>query len=296
MAKRLFFSIVAVGVGALLACGSDDADADDNADDAAPGDAGSASPLLGRTFLSESVTEDGEPRTLLEGTRIEITFGDDGRINLNAGCNSIGGPVAIGAHKLVVDELSSTAAGCIPDELHEQDEWLSGILHSDPTYVLDGDRLRLESAGSVIEMLDRTVADPDPTVVAPDPTVADPNPTVADPDRPLDGTTWQLDGIVTGDAASSLVQGTGATLVFRDGRVEVSIEGCNQGSAAVTIGETEIEAGPLAMTRMACPPDITTVETAVTTVLDGTITYTIEASSLTLTHPSGNGLTLTAAE
>ena len=45
----------------------------------------------GRTFLSTSVTENGAPRALVDGTRIELTFAEDDRVTANAGCNIMGG-------------------------------------------------------------------------------------------------------------------------------------------------------------------------------------------------------------
>lgn len=230
-----------------------------------------AAGLAGRTFLSDSVTENGQPKTLVEGTQIALTFSDDGRLSATAGCNSMGGEVTVEADRLVVSDLGTTLMGC-DDARQAQDEWLSAVLSANPSYTVDGDQLRLEGNGSVIELVDRVVADPD---------------------KPLEGTVWQVDGTLSGEAASSLAPGVGATLVFGDGRVQVQVEGCNQGSATATIGESEIEFGPLAMTRMGCPPDVADFESSLTQVLDGPVTYELEASSLTLTQPSGNGLTLT---
>ena len=45
---------------------------------------------------------------------------------------------------------------------------------------------------------------------------------------------------------------------------------------------------------MACGEPSATVEAALGTVLDGTITYAIEAGTLTISHPGGQGLTLRA--
>jgi heat shock protein HslJ len=85
----------------------------------------------------------------------------------------------------------------------------------------------------------------------------------------------------------------GATVVFADGKVQV-VTGCNQISGAAVIGEGTIEAGPLGSTKMGCPPDVAQLESAVAATFDGTIEFTIEAGSLTLTGPNGTGLMLTA--
>jgi heat shock protein HslJ len=235
-----------------------------------PGD-GSAS-LGGRTFLSESVTEGRAPRALVEGTRIRLTFHDDGRLTASAGCNTLGGHVEVKGDRIEVGDLSTTEMGCDPS-LHEQDEWLAGVLGAGPRFTLEESRLRLGTDDVAIALIDREMADPD---------------------RPIESTAWMLDGIIDGDAASSVPGEAGATLVFGDGQVGVRIEACNQGGAAVEIGRSHIIVEPLIMTKIACAEPAATVEAAVTGVLDGRITYEIDADSLTLTHPSGKGLVLRA--
>ena len=74
----------------------------------------------------------------------------------------------------------------------------------------------------------------------------------------------------------------------------VTIEGgCNTGGGSVKITDTTIEFGPVAMTKKACQPPATAVELAVTQVASGTISYRIEAGTLTL-EAGGVGLTLRA--
>ena len=184
------------------------------------------------------------------------------------------GEVGIEPDRLVLDQLAVTEMGCDPAERHTQDEWLAGVLSAGPTYTLDGDALRLESGTTIIELTDREAADPD---------------------RPLETTQWQLDGIVDGDAVSSVPAGAGATLQFEDGQVRFAIEGCNQGGGDVTIADTTIEIGQMTTTLMGCASPAADVEAAVTSVLAGEITYAVEAGNLTLTHPSGRGLVLRAA-
>jgi len=169
--------------------------------------------------------------------------------------------------RLVVGELEMTAIGCEP-ALADQDEWLAGLLVDDPAYALDGDTLRLTSGTTEVELSDREVADPD---------------------RPLEGTEWQLDGLVDGDVVGSVPAGTGATVTFSGGRVDFSIDGCNSGGGPATIGEGTIDVGDLVSTRIGCTSPIAEVEAAVTGVLDGQIDYAIDAATLTLTDPSGQG-------
>jgi heat shock protein HslJ len=274
---------VSCGDGDDTASTGDRPDQDgDQPDGETPGDAPAtgADALVGRVFLSESVSEDGQARPLVDGTQIRISFEDEGQLGMEAGCNHLFGNVEVTADQLVVDGLGGTAMGCDQPRM-DQDTWLVGLMDADPGYSLDGDRLRLESGSTVIELVDREVADPD---------------------RPLESTTWQLDGMVQGSGpdatASSVPSGASAGIVVEGGNVTVTNEGCNGGSGSATV---DTEAGTITFdgiitTRMACPQPQMQVEEALTTVLQGEVAYTIEARSLTLTHPDGAGLTFRAAE
>ena len=219
----------------------------------------------GRSFLSTTITG----RALVPGSRVRLSF-EDGRIGASAGCNSMGGSYAVDGGRLVVGALAMTEMGCDP-ALMDQDAWLGGFL--DGAFVtLAGDMLTLAKDGVTLTLLDREVADPD---------------------RPLVVTRWIVDGLVSGDAVSSVPAGVVATLVFADGEVAVEA-GCNSGGGTAEIGETAITFGPIALTEMACGPDAMAVEQAVTSVLAGPVDYAIEADALTL-GGAGAGLLLRAA-
>lgn len=252
------------GPGAAEPAGAEPAEAAEPA--AEPGS------LVGRTFLSESVTEDGEPRPPVEGTRIEIAFSAGGRLRATAGCNVLSGAVVVRPDRLVVGELSSTRMACA-SERHEQDRWLAGVLAADPDHVLRGTRLLLTSGGSEIRLVDRAASHPD---------------------HPLAGTDWRLESLLDGDTVAPLPPGTGATLVFADDSLALEVVDCNRGTGDVAVSGATIEVGPLAMSARACPPDPSAVEHAVVTVLHGAIGYVIAGDTLTLRHPSGRGLVLRA--
>lgn len=218
-----------------------------------PGAGPDPSALDGRTFLSTAI--DG--RALVPGSRVRLSF-EGGRIGASAGCNSMGGPYAIDAGRLLVGQLATTEMGCAP-ALMEQDTWLAGFLDG-AAVALDGATLGLAHEGVTLTLLDREVADPD---------------------RPLVGTRWVVDGLVSGEAVTSVPAGVAASLAFADGRVAVEA-GCNSGGAPVEIGETTLGFGALVLTEMACGADAMAVEQVVTTVLSGTVAYAIEADALTL--------------
>jgi heat shock protein HslJ len=225
--------------------------------------------LAGRTFLSTDVTAAGEPHMLVPGTRVSLTFTDDGRIVATAGCNTMSGHVRVGDGVLAVDDLAMTEMGCEKARL-AQDTWLADVLGAGPRWRLAGPVLTLTGGATSLVLTDREVAEPD---------------------RALADTTWTVDTLVDGQVASS-VPAT-ATLRFHDTRVDI-VAGCNSGSADYTATGDTIRFGVAAMTRKSCEPDIMRLEAAVLDVVRDTATVEIDADRMTLTQPSGKGLQLHA--
>lgn len=235
------------------------------------GSTGSGSPspaaatLDGRTFLSTTV----QGRELVAGSTVRLTF-KDGQLGIGAGCNHIGGGYTIIDRRLTTGQLAMTDMGCAAP-LMAQDTWLSGFV-AGATVLLEGDTLTLRNGDVSMTLTDREVADPD---------------------RPLEGTRWVVDGIVSGDAVSSVPAGATASVTIADGQMQVQA-GCNSGHATVEVTATTLTIGPLALTKRACAPAATALEQAVTDVLAGKVGYAIEADVLTLTSGTA-GLTLRAA-
>lgn len=230
---------------------------------------GQGANLRDKVYVSASVTEQGKPRALVEGTKVELRFTDDDRLIANAGCNQMQSPVSLDGGKLSVAELAITAMGCPKPEMHQQDEWLSKLLSAKPSWRLDGTNLVL--AGSDTEIVLGVEA---PVT--------------------LEGGTWVVDGIVTSEAVSSVPGGVRATFAFKDGRMHVD-NGCNYAGGGrpyeVDGQKMTFETGP--KTLIGCAPDVLTVENALDTALDkGEVTYKIDRNALTLTNASGAGLTL----
>lgn len=214
----------------------------------------------GATYLSQSVTG----YTLADGSRLTLFF-DGEQISANAGCNSMAGSFSVEDGTLVVGQLASTEMFC--DGLMDQESWFAEFLTSKPTITQDGDTLTLVSGDVTLEMLDREIADPD---------------------RPLEGTTWIIDSVITNDAVSTgMVTGS---ITLADGTASIDT-GCNTGSGTYELvdGGLGITFGPIALTKKACEKDDAGLEAQFVTVLDGTVTVTIEAASITLMN-GDNGL------
>jgi heat shock protein HslJ len=234
-------------------------------------DVGIVEILDGRTFVSTTVTG----RELVDRTVLRLGF-DGASFSAYAGCNQMGGAWDDGGDRMIVgDGVYSTEMACEP-ALMEQDAWFVEFLVAGPSVDVDGDRLVLGVGPTVIEFLDRRVAEPDLS---------------------LRGTVWRVDTIITGETAAGGFGGAEATLVFGEDSVDVAA-GCNSGGATVTyVDEQTVKFGPLGLTKMLCEPDRMALEAGVSAIFSTgePVTVTIEADRLLLR--SGDvGLGLAAVE
>jgi heat shock protein HslJ len=259
-------TLVAVLAMTLGACSSAGTPATSAAPSGSP-DQGTG--LAGREFLSTAVTDGGAPFALVPGTQIRLTFRDTD-LSASAGCNIIGGQYRVADGRLVFTGGAMTEMACQGGR-DAQDSWLIGILGSNPAITLVGNDLTLQAGTLRITLLDREVATPD---------------------QPLVGPQWVVVGIIAGDTVSSVPMGVFATLAFdASGQVTVAA-GCNDGSGSWVARDGTIAISDLALTKKACPPPAGTVETAIVEVLRaGSLTFQIDASSMTLSA-GGRGLQL----
>ena len=227
-----------------------------------------ADALRGRTFVSTAV----EGFTLVPDTQVSLTFDGD---NLTAmgGCNTLGGTWSLEGDVLVVPPMVRTMMACEPSALMDQETWLDAVLTSKPAVAVDGDTLTITAQGATVTLVDKEVADPD---------------------RPLEGTTWTAESLISEQAVSSIPAGVRPpTLTLDAGSVAVDT-GCNTGRGTYTVSGDAVTFGPIATTRMACvDPSGQQVETAVLAVLTGTATAAIDGPVLTLMN-GANGLQLRA--
>lgn len=241
MTRLPLTSLVAASLFLIVACSS-------------PG-AASPSPasLDGRTFLSTAITG----AQLVPDTQVRLSF-TDGQLGANAGCNHLGGPYSIEGNQIVTGQMSTTEMGC-DQPLMLQDQWLAAFL-SGVSFALDGDTLTLTKNGVSLTLQDKEVVTPDLS---------------------LEGRKWVLDGIVSGEAVSSVPVGVSASITIDGNEAQVEA-GCNGGGGTVEVTADTLTFGPIATTKMACDAGAMAVETAVLAVLSGPVAYSIDADILTL--------------
>lgn len=263
MIPRTAIALLALASLTVAACGSDEAD------DGAAESSGTltAEDLSGRGFVSSDVTG----YDLVDGSEITMNFLDDS-LSVNAGCNTMSGGYEITDDAFVADQFAMTMMAC-DDPLMAQDTWLSEFLASSPTIALDGSTLSF-SGDEVTITLDEI----EPAALV--------------------GTTWTVTGTVANEAVSSVPRESTASITIADDGTVAVETGCNNGSGSVEVGDDTLTFGPIATTKMACPPEQTALETSVLSVLQGEVTYEIDGSNLSLRSGDGAdqiGLELTAS-
>ncbi|SNR28514.1 Heat shock protein HslJ [Haloechinothrix alba] len=213
-----------------------------------------------RTFVSTSVSEGGEPRPLVDGTEVRLTF-DGGELRAHAGCNHLFGNVRLQDGRLQVNGLGGTEIGCSP-ELAEQDEWLSGFLTGEPAVELDDETLVLAGGETTIVLADSGEAEPD---------------------RALEETRWLVDTVLDGDVASSVPRDAAAHLTFAAGGEVRGNAGCNSLDARYTATGSRLDVEEITTTNMSCGQHVDRFERTVLDVLAGEPSYEIDGDRLTLT-------------
>lgn len=227
--------------------------------------AGAPASLDGHTYLSTAITG----ADLVPGSRIRLSF-QDGNLGVSAGCNSMGGEYRLDGDRLATAQMWMTEMAC-EEPLMAQDTWVAAFF-SGASVSLDADTLVLTNGAVSITFLDAEVATPD---------------------LPIEGTRWVLDGIVSGDAVSSIPTGVTAAIRITSGTIDVE-SGCNIGGGSVEVTDDTITIGPIALTKRGCEADPAAVEQAVIAVLSGPVRYTVDADVLTL-DAGASGLIFRAA-
>lgn len=228
----------------------------------------SSGPALAGTEWTIAQIEQSDP--VAEAT---ISFGTDAQVSGQTGCNRFFGPYTLRGSALTFGALGSTMIGC-SDELAAQETAVLAALGATTTVQADADDLLLlDSSGNHLLRLTPAVPTTSPS---------------------LWDTTWQLSGIVTGQAVASPVADSTVTIQLSETGT-LTGKACNTFRAEVSVKDDAISVGEIASTRMACPStDLADQETAVLTYLQKATSYELDADQLTLTGPDG-GLMFTAA-
>lgn len=104
---------------------------------------------------------------------------------------------------------------------------------------------------------------------------------------PLVGTNWSLDSIYSGDAVSSTIAGSEATMTLMEDGSVAGAAGCNRFHGTYTTDGDRLSFSELASTKMLCPDDIMNQERIFLEAMNAVEGFSIEGSSLTVTDAAG---------
>ncbi|WP_411077397.1 META domain-containing protein [Streptomyces sp. cmx-10-25] len=228
-------------------------------------------PLAGTHWTVDKVTVGGNASDAPDGA--DVAFEEDGRVVGRGGCNTFNATVTVKGDILTATPGPRTGMACSDDRMRFEKDLVkafSGELKG----TLENDTLTLTSPDGR-NVLALTAEQP----------------------APLRGTTWKVDGLLSGKTASSLPagsEGKARIVLGEDGKVTGNL-GCNNFSATAKADATTLTVeGPAATTRMMCTGPQMKLETTLYELLDGPLTYRLDHRTLTLTDASGEGLTATA--
>lgn len=229
----------------------------------------------GQTFWSTAITEDGAPKTLVEGTKLSVEFGEPGQLKLHAGCNQLVLSANLEGDRIKPYDYMATMMGC-PGGRAQQDVWMQDFFYAGPSWSVAGDVLTLRTDRTEIRLTDKEVLDPD---------------------RTLTGQRWVVNTVISKETASSTLP-DGADLEFVPDGTFTGKTPCATLAGTSTVDGDTITVGTINRTERACEGalDIAMdLDRAVMATLKGAVTFTIDARTLTLRGPDGNGLVLIAA-
>lgn len=218
-----------------------------------------------------SATVDDEKLALVEANPITILFEGD-QAGGTAACNHYGGTFELAGSGISFSDMSITEMACFPPEIMDLELRYMDALSRVRSVILD-EGLILRGPG--VEL----------TFEAVEPV----------PDAEMTNVVWVLDGLITGDAVSS-VAGERATLeFFTDGSV-LGSTGCRHFS-----GRYEVHGGEVAMTEMAsdgqqCEPSLADQDSHVLGVLGDSFRVQIDGGTMTLTALGDSALTYRAEQ
>lgn len=211
-------------------------------------------PLLGTQWVLATI--DGNE--VVAGSSVTLTFGDEGQLSGNGGCNGFGGSYSLEDLSLSISEVMSTKMACADDAVTQQESTFFDRLSAADSYSIDGDTLTL------------VTADGDALIFQAAPA--------------LPGSEWTLVSI---DGAA-LADGSTITLTFMDAGRAGGDSGCNRYSTGYSIDGAALRFTPVMSTRMACAdPAVMQQETAYLSTLEAATGYRFDGETLVVSGAGG---------
>jgi len=106
----------------------------------------------------------------------------------------------------------------------------------------------------------------------------------------LTGTLWNANTIGNPQALTGVLTGTQPTAEFSEDGTVSGTDGCNRYHGTYTVEGDTLSVGKLAISMMACEPDVSQQASDFTAALEGATTFTVDGTSLVLFADDGRML------
>ncbi|HYI66291.1 MAG TPA: META domain-containing protein [Candidatus Limnocylindrales bacterium] len=214
---------------------------------------------------------DGANAPVLPDHRITMTI-TGSTLGGSAACNSYSGEIAMGADGLHLDNLMQTEMACEEPAMAAEATYMEALGRVRDIF-WDGEELIARGDGVDLRFV----------ALAPSPTAE------------LVGTSWVLDTVLVGDVAGSPM-GEPATLQLNQDGTFSGSTGCRAFSGEWTEQGDQIVAPSWGLDEETCPPELSSQDDHVVSVIGDGFIPTIEGNLLTLMDPGGIGLVYRAGE
>lgn len=189
----------------------------------------------------------------LDGAKPTLTFAQDGTVSGSAGCNHYSAAFRTDGASISVGEVASTLMGCNGERGSQEAAFLDALRGAATWRLADDGKLVIGGIGEIVA--GAGVAE---------------GPPGDEPGADFVGTRWILAEMGgTADFADLVL-----TLEFSsDGSVS-GFAGCNTFGGPYTVDESSLSIGPLASTKIGCPPPASAVEAEYLEALAGVTAWT----------------------
>jgi heat shock protein HslJ len=219
-------------VGALLgAC----AIGDDNANGGLANTTWTVTSIAGTSTVAEA--------------RPTMAFAPEGTVTGSDGCNQYSGTFRTQGQSIEVGPLATTRMACEPPRNAQADAFGAAFSGATSWQLLETGDLELSGHGDLLAS----------------PGIAAPPSEEAPAGASLPGTSWLL---VDLDGSAAFEAALAPNLTFADDGTLAGFAGCNTYNGSFSVDGAAIDIGPLATTRIACPPPASDIEAVYLPALD----------------------------
>ena len=220
--------------------------------------------LDGTTWLLKTFQVGTVATPAVPASGAALTFGSGSALSGSTGCNTFGGTYDATGTNLTLTLGPMTQKACTSVVLQAQEAAVVRLLPQVTGYDLSSGSLTLTGSGNATLLTYTAGA------------------------TGLEGTSWQVTGVNTGNAVETSALTEALTASFAAGGVFNAFGGCNTMRGTwETSGSNGLTITGISSTMMACAADVSALEASYTAALGKVTSYTLAGDTATLTDSTG---------